>query len=313
MYTCRSTRLLIKENCINFVSQHSKKWAFNSTTYCYCIWWSHLSGFSSVYVCTLQDIVYFANCQFLPFTVVTLGFSLCAQTKQYSKCFSNVTLVWWTIAYPLYVVLLTPQMFLSVTYGICTPHWLRSSTLLCMMLCCLSVIVWLCMFSMEHCLPDATHLRIRLLCYDILCMVACTSHSSNSVYICNCMSCAYSNSFLSSGSHWDCVYSGCFSVNMLKFITFPHTCTLPPPNRACSAGYGDVPVPQWHVLRRPVTIYLLFRDRSKITSNVSRTHRGYFALHRAPDCHNIPCGIAPMYKQVHTWPHPMQYAWIVHA
>ena len=62
------------------------------------------------------------------------------------------------------------------------------------------------MFSMEHYLPDATHLRIRFLCYDILCMVACTSHSSNSV--CNCMSCAYSNSFLSSGSHWDCVDSG---------------------------------------------------------------------------------------------------------
>ena len=34
------------------------------------------------------------------------------------------------------MVLLIPQMFLSVTYSISTPHWLRSSTLLCMMLCC---------------------------------------------------------------------------------------------------------------------------------------------------------------------------------
>ena len=100
------------------------------------------------------------------------------------------------------------------------------------------------MFSMEHCLPDATHLRIRLLCYDILCMVACTSHSSNSVYICNCMSCAYSNSFLSSGSHWDCVYSGCFSVNMLTFITFPHTCTLPLPTEpACDGQLIIFPAP----------------------------------------------------------------------
>ena len=40
------------------------------------------------------------------------------------------------------------------------------------------------MFSMEHCLPDATHLSF--LCYDILCMVACTSHSSNSVYVIAC-------------------------------------------------------------------------------------------------------------------------------
>ena len=35
-------------------------------------------------------------------------------------------------------------------------------------------------------MPDATHLRIRFLCYDIPCMVACTSHSSNSVYVIAC-------------------------------------------------------------------------------------------------------------------------------